>query len=230
MHVKTCSSLVAKIFILLSIFQVVLCYDVEREDGNGNNLVDEIIRKTLEDFENKIEPCPLPDFQFTFNKKVFFLNYKGGVQFYDGMLYGLSSLRRGGDCDVLLSEQSFRLKANIAMDNLQWQYSGRISFLNMGTNFDLFGSIGHISAILELEAYGENKFRAKEVKINELTGLDINIKNHRIISSIVKVITKTTMKLFQSRIRRFIEIRLKDLINKEVENINVSEFIVQSLV
>ncbi|XP_067142746.1 uncharacterized protein [Centruroides vittatus] len=164
---------------------------------------------------------------------MFFVNYRGEVSFNEGKLHGLRNLHRAGDCTITVTEEKLSLDVNLSVNELNVEYSGRMSFMGLMSTFELSGKIGIISADLTLEAREgkqEPELEVTKFNIYELNGVEIQLKNHRALNPIFKFITKISMRFFRSKIESIIEKHLRKLVNDEIKNINIGEVLAQTYV
>lgn len=189
--------------------------------GNGNEFIDQLLELTKRAYGHELDPHPLPDLGFAFKKKVIFITYEGKAQLHDGILTGLTSMHRDGDCTMEYNKDGFFMDVPIGVGMLHFDYRGTVSFMKIGPSIEIAGSVGYISIHMEIEAKTGGEPELKEFKILDMQGIEIKIRNRFVLNSLVKVISKIVIKLFKPSIIRIVEKEVKGMVAEKLKTLKL---------
>lgn len=151
---------------LVSLLQTILCNDI----GNLNEYIDHL----LENFKNdgktmkQIEPLPIPDYD---DEK---------FKTSNGYVYGLSSLKRVGDCTIFYANDSMSIEGHLGVENVHIDVNYKAKALFFWIKGTIEGKVDSLNVRLVLNGTNGvmtlDSFKVVhlgDLKLTKATGLSV---------------------------------------------------------
>ncbi|XP_067142750.1 mite allergen Lep d 7-like [Centruroides vittatus] len=191
------------------------------QTGNGNEFIDKLLTVTKLAYGHQLDPHPLPDMGLNFEKRFILITYRGKAQLHDGVLSGLTSMHRDDDCTMQYNSDGFHINVPLGLGVLHFDYKGTISFMNVGPTIEIYGSVGYVSVEMEIEAKTGSEPELKEFRIIDMKGVEIKVRNRLLLNSIVKIISKMVLKLFNPQIKKIIEKEVRGMLAEKLKTLKL---------
>jgi len=202
---------------------------------NVNDFLDDIASQAQNALSNSdLDPLKLPDGTESFSKKVWLVRFYGDAKYYNGQLYGLSSIHRdGGDNHVTLSSSAATLDGNLGFQNLIASYSASASF--MGVRIAAHASVTitnsniHIRASQNLRNFNpEGHLILDSFEITDLGEMDVSLSALGPLDWILEQLSGTILNEIRPTLRDAISKEVKGVLEKELAKVNIPDHILQN--
>ncbi|XP_076345760.1 uncharacterized protein LOC143244625 [Tachypleus tridentatus] len=124
--------------------------------STANEYVDQILDNVKEQIKHyEMDPMPLPEYYSNFSKTVLFVTVYGEAKLFDGLLSGISSIHRTGDCELDASNDTLIVSANLGLRNLKISYTGHAKFMSLGPTIQGTGSVERLDFYFKVKQSNE---------------------------------------------------------------------------
>jgi len=203
-----------------------------------NSLVDELLKNVKEDNNSLVDPIAVPDAYLE----------DLDLQLYDGVAYGLSSIRRIGNAVLQNRTDGYYMKIQIGLNNIVALYNWRSNVTIQVPFLDIFSPPSRMFRNLVLfreRAKGEVLMRTEDViiyteiqvtqrgkgikprvvdfQILDMVGIDVDIRGFGVdlIDAIVSDMVSAASNIFKDIVYEQVEGPVRKAINEELVNLKL---------
>ncbi|XP_015916921.1 uncharacterized protein [Parasteatoda tepidariorum] len=129
-------------------------------DPKSGNIVDSILeRASALMSENGLEPLLLPEYKESFERSMLFVTTRGELDFTNGTLYGLSTLKKKGDVITVFANNSLIFEADFEFENLTGSYLWDAKILGAETSGRMEIQLKSVEGFIKLKQNMESDSR-----------------------------------------------------------------------
>lgn len=167
-----------------------------------------------------LDPMPLPDVNQTFERKVFFVTFRGQAVLTNGSLVGLSTVHRAEYFLFAASRKGIEVHADFGAGPLHLLYVGNVTLLGITYTVDVMITIEEIRVALEVIEQLKTGLVVKNFRIKTMEGLTLELKNRGAFSYMFNLFAKGTTIFFQHLIHDRVDSALRTQVTLRVNELN----------
>jgi len=183
-------------------------------DAGTNSYVDQVLvnlRKEIS--KQKLDPLKIPDERAAFSKKILWVRVHGEAKLYNGLLHGLSTVKRIGDVKLETDGNRVIIAAKLGINGVRASFTGHAKFQGIGPKIRATASTSHAHINIKVSQDLANSKASpvlREFRIVSIGG--INTKVHglgplgwvlgNIASVVVNAVKGDIIKAIEGPVRR----------------------------
>lgn len=187
-----------------------------------NALFDKVLSSVAK--SNAIDPVTLPNISYAFEKKII-VKITAEASLYRGILEGLKSLRRTGDCRFQLGERGIDIKADVGAGPLNSSFVGMARAMGYGKAVTVDVNIQYLQILLGLAQAPGSQLELSEFKVQQLRGVTVAIHGLGVLSRVFNSVSSEITHLFEEEIKNAIERNIRDAMAEQIRKLNDISFL-----
>uniref|UniRef100_A0A6B0V4K1 Putative conserved secreted protein n=1 Tax=Ixodes ricinus TaxID=34613 RepID=A0A6B0V4K1_IXORI len=224
---------------VLAVFYA-LCSAVIAEDNNSckNVTSSEVQEKLFNTFTNTlfdkvlssvaksrtIDRVSLPNIVHNFTSKVI-VKISAQVSLYRGILEGLSSLTRTGNCRFQVGERGIDIKADVGAGPLNSSFVGLARAMGYGQAVTVDVNITYLQILLGLAQTPGSQLELSEFKVQQMRGVTMAIHGLGLLSRVFNKVSAELTNLFEEQIKNAIERNIREAMAEQIRKLNDVSFL-----
>uniref|UniRef100_A0A6B0V371 Putative conserved secreted protein n=1 Tax=Ixodes ricinus TaxID=34613 RepID=A0A6B0V371_IXORI len=219
---------------VLAVFYA-LCSAVIAEDNNSckNVTSSEVQEKLFNTFTNTlfdkvlssvaksrtIDRVSLPNIVHNFTSKVI-VKISAQVSLYRGILEGLSSLTRTGNCRFEVGECGIDIKADLGAGPLNSSFVGLVRVMGFGQAVTVDVNVQDLRILLGLAQTPGSQLELTEFKVQQLRGVTVAMHGLKLLSKVFNKLLAELTNLFEVQIKDAIEKKIREGVAVQIRKLN----------
>jgi hypothetical protein len=197
------------------------CFATTPEARNQrNDDLEMAILEVVQDNREVLEPVRIADHGYSFHHQFRNRNLTGEAKFIDIKMFGLSTLRRSGDCFVERTRiGNYLVMAKLAVGPLKYNMTGKVNLFGIGPLRQFYGRIVHLDADMTIMySKATDSFSLKKLSINEINGLSVSMHQrwYSMSDAIINQVMKRLINRFETITRHTIESAFSKMLQSSV--------------
>ncbi|XP_076367748.1 mite allergen Lep d 7-like [Tachypleus tridentatus] len=191
---------------------------------NANEFIDHLIAATKMNISHNLEPYSLPDKSIGFEKKILLVTWRGEAKLYDGLLTGLSTIHRNGDCTIDVQDgNKIYVKVHLGMGILELLYHATVTFMEFGPSVTVEGKIGYLTINMDISSDPSTGGTPtiERFDMDEMKGLTVSFSGLGPLSWLMTILTSLVLKFFKGIIQKVIEWTVKRIVANKMKNLKL---------
>ncbi|XP_022248958.1 mite allergen Lep d 7-like [Limulus polyphemus] len=190
--------------------------------GNANEFIDQLIEATKMGMSHDLEPYSLPDKSIGFEKKILLVTWRGEAKLYDGLLSGLTTIHRNGDCTIDVQDgNTMHVKVHLGMGVLELRYHATVTFMDFGPSVTVEGKIGYVTINMDISSDPSTGGipTIEKFDMDEMKGLTVTFNGLGPLSWLMTILTSLVLKFFKGIIKTIIQWTVKRVVADKIKNL-----------
>ncbi|XP_049822376.1 mite allergen Der f 7-like [Aethina tumida] len=190
---------------------------------NPNKLVDQ----TVDYFDdllvhNGMDPVELPDIKRNFSYKPFLINYHGEYALTEGWLHDMSTMKRDGDVNLWYNfgTEQYEAFIPVAFQDLQFNYSYKVKFMNIGPVGIVMGKISDVKIKLYLSYSNSTHIKLHDFDITDTGHISVRFVGNGLTDWLVNILSETSSYVLHPIILRIIQATIRPNLEQVIDYFN----------
>ncbi|XP_040064325.1 uncharacterized protein LOC115321464 [Ixodes scapularis] len=170
-----------------------------------------------------IDPVTLPNIRYAFETKII-VKISAKASLYRGILEGLSSLTRTGNCRFEVGELGINIKADVGAGPLNSSFVRLARAMGYGQAFTVDANIRYLRIRLGFVETPESQLELSEFKVQQLRGVTVAVHGLGLLNRVFNKVSTEFTNLSEVQIRNAIERNIRDALAEQIGNLNEVSF------
>ncbi|CAN7995046.1 unnamed protein product [Ixodes hexagonus] len=188
-----------------------------------NTLFDKVLAAVAR--SNVTDPVNLPNISYAFETKII-VKITAEASLHRGILQGLSSLRRTGNCRFEMGEErGIDIKADVGAGPLNSSFVGLARAMGYGQAVTVDVNIRYLQVLLGLSQTPGSQLELSEFKVQQLRGVTVAIHGLGFLSRVFNSVSAEITNLFEEQIKNAIERNIREVMAEQIRKLNDISFL-----
>ncbi|KAM7300024.1 uncharacterized protein ISCGN_020588 [Ixodes scapularis] len=182
-----------------------------------NTLFDKVLSSVAK--SGAIDRVSLPNIVHTFQSKVI-EKISAQVGLYRGILEGLPSLTRTGNCRFEVGECGIDIKTDLGAGPLNSSFVGLVRVMGFGQAVTVDASVRELRILLGLAQTPGSKLELTEFKVQQLRGVSVAMHGLKLLSRVFNKLSAELTNLLEEQIKNAIEKTIRKAVAEQITKLN----------
>uniref|UniRef100_A0A6B0V4J5 Putative conserved secreted protein n=1 Tax=Ixodes ricinus TaxID=34613 RepID=A0A6B0V4J5_IXORI len=186
-----------------------------------NTFINTVFDKVLSSVAKSkaIDPVTLPNISYAFETKII-VKITAEAALYRGVLEGLSSLTRTGNCRFEVGERGIDIKADVGAGPLNSSFVGLARAMGYGQAVTVDVNITYLQILLGLAQTPGSQLELSEFKVQQMRGVTVAIHGLGLLSRVFNKVSAELTNLFEVQIKDAIEKKIREGVAVQIRKLN----------
>ncbi|CAN7993253.1 unnamed protein product [Ixodes pacificus] len=182
-----------------------------------NTLFDKVLSSVAK--SRAIDRVSLPNIVHTFGSKVI-AKISGQVSLYRGILEGLPSLTRTGNCRLEVGECGIDIKVDLGAGPLNSSFVGLFRVMGFGQAVTVDVNVRDLRILLGLAQTPGSPLELTEFKVQQLRGVTVAMHGLEFLSKVFNKLSAELTNLFEVQIKDATEKQIREAVAEQIRKLN----------
>ncbi|KAG0445296.1 hypothetical protein HPB47_017127 [Ixodes persulcatus] len=182
-----------------------------------NTLFDKVLSSVAK--SRAIDKVSLPNIVHTFKSNVI-AKISAQVSLYRGILEGLPSLTRTGNCRFEVGECSIDIKADLGAGPLNSSFVGLVRVMGFGQAVTVDVNVRDLRILLGLAQTPGTQLELTKFKVQQLRGVTVAMHGLKLLSKVFNKLSAELTNLFEVQIKNVIEKKIREAMAEQIRKLN----------